>query len=81
MPIASKFGRVVTYGWRNQSAKSRDLLITWSREKLKNFYQLFNKNTYGNQTWQGCDLGWGTPSAKSRERFTKWSHGHYFLIF
>ena len=59
-PLASKFERVITYGWKTQPAKSYDLLITWSCEKFKNLYLYFN-NTNGNQTWQGSDLEWGTP--------------------
>ena len=35
-PIASKFERVISYGWKTQPAKSYDLLITWSYEKFKN---------------------------------------------
>ena len=76
IPIASKSGRVVTYGWRTQSAKSRDLLITWSCGKLWNLYLQFS-NTHGSQTWEDGGLGWGTQSTKSRERLTKWSSGHY----
>ena len=30
-----KLGRVVACGWETPTAKSRDLLITWSRDKLK----------------------------------------------
>ena len=80
IPIASKSDREVTQSWRTQPAKSRDLLIMWSRKKSKNLnlYLHFN-NTYDNQTWQDGDLWWETPSTKSRERLIKWSYGHYLL--
>ena len=77
MPRASKFGRVLTRGLHKvmeDSTKSCDHFITcisWSREKLENFYLHFNI-IYCSQTW-------GTQSLKSRELLTKLLRGHYLL--
>ena len=78
MPMATKLDRVVTYIGGVPSATSRNPLISWSREKWKNFSLHFNY-IYGSQTWQNRSLGSGTPSPKSRERVTKWLRGHYLL--
>ena len=48
IPIACKFGRVATYGWRTRPGKSRG--------NFKNLYLYFN-NIYDRQTWQGGELG------------------------
>ena len=31
--------------------------LAWSRDNLNAFY-LYHYNTYGHQTWQGCDIPW-----------------------
>ena len=61
IPMTTKFGRLVTCSGRNPPSKSRDLLITWSRDKLKHLYMHFH-NTYGHQTWQGDNLPLENPT-------------------
>ena len=55
IPMATKFDRLGTCIGGTSPSKSRDLLITWTVEKLKNLYLHF-RNTYGHQTWQGGNL-------------------------
>ena len=59
--MATKLGRVVTYGRRTPPSKSRDLLIIGSRDKWKKLIYLYLQfhNTYGYQTWQSGNLRWG----------------------
>ena len=57
IPMATKLGRVVTYGRNTLPTKSRDLLIIRSRDKNKTLYLLFH-NTYGHQTWHSDNLWW-----------------------
>ena len=49
--------------WRITPSKSPDILITWSRDKLKNLYLHFHNN-YGHQTWQSSCLRLGDPNCK-----------------
>ena len=55
IPMATKFDKLLTWSEGNPPSKSRDLLITWSRDKLKHLYLHFH-NTYGHQTWHGGNL-------------------------
>ena len=61
--MATKAGRVVTYGQKTPPTKLRDLLITWSRGKCKTLHLHFN-NTYDHQTWQSDNLWWRDPNFK-----------------
>ena len=55
-PIDPKVSRVVTQEERTPPTKSRDTLISWSRDKQKTLYLHFH-NVYGSLTQQGSDLG------------------------
>ena len=63
IPMAIKFGRVLTYRWKTPHIKSRYLLIKWCCEKCKTLYLHF-RNIYGHQTWQSGNLGWRDPNFK-----------------
>ena len=63
IPVAAKFGRVITYGLKTPPTKLDNLLITWSRGKRKTLYLHFG-NPYGHETWQSVDLRWGNPTFK-----------------
>ena len=56
--MATKLGRVVTYGWKIPPIKSCDLLITWSRDKWK----LFFCNNWSLQIWQSISLRLENPT-------------------
>ena len=68
IPMATKFGTLVPCSGGNPPSKSRDLLITWSRDKLKHLYLHFH-NTYGHQTWQGGNLPLEDPTYLVRWSF------------
>ena len=59
--MATKLGRVATYGWKTPHTKSHYLLITWSRQKRKTLYLPFS-NIYGHQIWKSGNLPWRVPT-------------------
>ena len=73
--MATKLGRVVTYGRRTPPSKSCDLLIIGSRDKWKKLIYLYLQfhNTYGYQTWQSGNLRWGAPCNYSHDLLIMWS--------
>ena len=48
--MATKLGRVVTYGRKTPHTKLHDLLITWLCDKYKALYLLFC-STYDHKNW------------------------------
>ena len=57
IPMATKLGRVITYGQKTPYTKLHDLLITWSRGKWKK-----PKSTLTEYLWQSGNLHWGNPT-------------------
>ena len=73
IPMATKPGRVVTYYRKTIPTKTRERVITWSRDKCKTLYLHF-RSTYGQQTWQSSNLPWGDATLlimQSRDRWRK----------
>ena len=64
IPVATKLNRVVPCGGGIPTSKSRDLLVTWPRDKW---------------ICQDGNLGWGTLFTISCGRLTKLPRGHYLL--
>ena len=58
--------------WVTASTKLRDLLITWSGDKVTDLYLVFH-NTYGHQTCQSSNLQWG---GYLQSHVTCWLRGH-----
>ena len=56
MPMATKFGKIVTY------------LDSNLRERLKPLYLHFQR-AYGHQTWQNGNMPWWTPAHKVKLLF------------
>ena len=61
--MASKLGRVVTYGWKNPCTKLHDPLITWPRDKYKTLYLHFC-SIYDHKTGRSSNLQFGDPILK-----------------
>ena len=63
IPMATRLGRVVTYGRKISHTMLRDLLITWSREKYNTLYLHFC-SIYDHKIGQNSNLQWGNPTCK-----------------
>ena len=59
--MATKLGRVVTYGRKISHTMLRDLLITWSRDKYNTLYLHFC-STYEYKIGQSSNSRWGNPT-------------------
>ena len=66
--MATKLGRVATYGWKTPHTKSHYLLITWWCDKCKTLYLHFC-NIYGHQTSKSGNLPWRDPNFKVMRPF------------
>ena len=72
--MATKLGRVVTYGWKIQPTKSCDLLIAWSLEKWK-ILKLPSCKTWNLQIWQSINLMLQDPTNQ-----VMWSFDHVVTL-
>ena len=68
--MTTKLGKVVSYCWKTPLTKSRDLSITWSRDKCETLYLHFH-NTYVTKFGRVVTCGGGTPTSKSHDLLLK----------
>ena len=72
-PMDRKLNRAVTYNEGTSLTKSRDISMTWSRDKSKTLYLHIHK-IHSPQDLVGCWLGMKWPDPKSPVRIQSCGH-------